>query len=427
MLPAVKKGFVVSSLFPHVYLILGVLLLGTTVGVVAPHRYGRSLAALGSIPFIVVMMMTPQIMILGLVLTAVLVAKGGLATSAGIGGLLVHLVAWTLLVKHLVDMQTAHPLLDGRVISDIDEVFEEEAREADLKRQERAPLSISYWPYLRLRTPAMATVQVERSIPYRTVNGTRLLLDIYRPRAAPPEGSPPRPSLVYFHGGAWIIGSRRQSPFMMFELAAAGCVVFAIQYRLAPRSPLPAAIEDCKAAVAWVRAHAAEYGALPDAVVLGGSAGAHLAAMVALSPDEKRFQPGFENADTHVRGAILLYGFYDFVSRLERGAQGKRSNWFFESLIFAARYREKPDVFHAAQPSTHVSSSAPPTLFIHGRNDSLVPIADSRRLHDLLKQAGARSHFVEVPLAQHAFELAPSPLHQRTMRLILRFLETLPS
>lgn len=415
-----------SPLFPHIYLILGVILLATTVGVVAPQRYGTSLGFLGSIPFIVVMMMTPQIMILGLLLTALLVYTGGLAASAGIGGVIVHLIAWTLLIKHLVEMQAAHPSLDGRIITDIDDVFEEEAHEADSQRAKRAPLTISYWPYLSFRTPAMSAVKVERSIPYRTVNGIELRLDIYHPRAKLPPGAPPRPSIVYFHGGAWIIGSRRQSPFMMFELAAAGCVVFAIQYRLAPRAPLPAAIEDCKAAVAWVRAHAAKYDALPDAVVLGGSAGAHLAAMVALSPDEKRFQPGFENADTHVRAAILLYGFYDFVGRLER-SRSKRWNWFFESLIFAARYHEKPDVFHSAQPSTHVSSSAPPTLFIHGKNDSLVPIADSRRMHELLTQAGARSHFVEVPLAQHAFELTPSPLHQRTMRIILRFLETLPS
>jgi len=410
-----------AVLLSDVYLFLALILLATTIGVVAPSRYGSTLGTLGAIPFIVVMMVTPHIILLGLILTGLVLYFGGLGTFAGEAGLAIHLVSWALLAKHLFEMQSACPVLDGRIIRDDDPVFPDQPAGA------RA--AVSYWPYLHYRTAAMARVRVERSVVYRQLEGARLVLDVYYPREKPRQGEPPRRSIIYIHGGAWVLGSRRQSPFMMFELAAAGYVVFAIQYRLAPRWPLPAAIEDCKAAVAWVRAHAASYGATPDAVVIGGSAGAHLAAMVAFSPEDKRFQPGFESTDTSVRGAVLLYGFYDFVSRLEKPptrTQLLRWHWFLESLVFGARYRDRPDLFHAAQPITHISPAAPPVLFIHGLNDSLVPVSDSERLHRKLLDAGAASHFCEVPLAQHAFEIVPSPLHQRTMRIILRFLEQLP-
>jgi acetyl esterase/lipase len=408
-------------------LFLSVLLVSNTVGVVAPQRYGSALATLGSIPFIVTMMLAPQILLLGIVLTLFLITVGELSSTVFLIGLALHLFAWALLLSHFWQMQSACPVVDGRIVKDNAPVFPDELRGSAIK--------VSYWPYLHFRTPAMRAVSFLRSGPDREVGGIKLVLDVYRPRDAALARNgrqAPLPSLIYIHGGAWVLGTRRQSPFMMFELAAAGYVVFAIQYRLAPRAPLPAAIEDCKAAVAWVREHAAEYGGTPDAVVIGGSAGAHLAAMVALSADDKRFQPGFESADTRVRGAVLLYGFYDFTSRLEkmrsftalrRRLQLIPWDWFFESVVFAARYSERPELFHTAEPTSHISSSAPPTLFIHGQNDSLVPISDSQRLHKALVQAGATSHLCEVPLAQHAFELVPSPLHQRTMRIILHFLE----
>ena len=96
-----------------------------------------------------------------------------------------------------------------------------------------------------------------------------------------------------------------------------------------------------------------------------------------------------------------------------------------ERVIFSESYKKHPQMFHRAQPFSHVSPQAPPTLFIHGQNDSLVPITDSQRLHHELKVVGARTHLCEVPLAQHAFEIVPSPLHQRTLRVMLHFLRTI--
>jgi acetyl esterase/lipase len=401
---------------PLVYLLLSLVLLINTLGVVAPRHYGSALGLLGAIPFIVTMMMAPHILLGGLLLSVCVAAVGGLASPLGQVGLGLHLLSWALLLKYFFDLQTAYPRLDGRIIKDSGIVFPGE--------QQQSQLRISFWPYLRFQIPAMAAARVERSIVYRQVAGVRLRLDCYRPRQ-PPAGVL-LPSILYIHGGAWVAGNRRQSPFMMYELAAAGYVVFAVEYRLAPRFPLPAGLEDVKAAVVWVRQHAAEYGGTADAVVMGGSAGAHLAAMLTTSPNQPRFQPGFEAADTSVRGAVLLYGLYDFASRLA----GKRHflvrfHWFMESVVFGAEYHKAPERFHALQPATHLSAATPPTLLIHGESDSLVPLRDSQDLHRQLKQAGARSHLCEVPLAQHAFELVPSPLHQRTLRIISHFLASL--
>lgn len=394
-----------------IYLALGLLLLLNVVGVVAPRLYGPRVALLGSVSFIVVMICLPQIIVLGLLFTSLLAWLGGLSTLPGQLGLAVHCASWTLLLQHLWHMRKTVPQLDGRPVSDDQPVW----AEPPFARGE-----VSFLPYLSWRTAAMSQVRVRRKIVYRNVDGVRLVLDVYSPRA-PSEDGGPRKSILYIHGGGWVVGTRRQSPFMMFELAAAGYVVFAIEYRHAPRFPLPAAIVDCKAAVAWIRQHAHEHDATPDVTVLGGSAGGHLASMVALSANDRAFQPGFEDADTRVRAAVLFYGLYDFESRVQEDAP-QILRRFFEGLVFGTRYQDKPDVFLRSQTITHVSSDAPPVLIIHGQFDTLVPISDSRLLYRQLRAAGSRAHLCEVPLAQHAFEIIPSPLHQRTMRIIRAFL-----
>lgn len=394
-----------------IYLALGLLLLLNVIGVVAPRLYGPRLALFGSVSFIVVMICLPQIIVLGLLFTGLLAWLGGLSTLPGQLGLAVHCAAWTLLAQHLWHMRRTVPQLDGTPIADDDAVWAERPFAAG---------EVSFLPYLSWRTAAMSQVRVRRKIVYRHADGVRLVLDVYSPRAPAASGAV-RPSILYIHGGGWVVGSRRQSPFMMFELAAAGYVVFAIEYRHAPRFPLPAAIVDCKAAVAWIRRHAGEYGASPDAVVVGGSAGGHLASMVALSANDRAFQPGFEDEDTRVRAAVLFYGLYDFESRVQQDAPPILRR-FFEGVVFGTRYDHAPDVFVNAQTTTHVSNAAPPVLIIHGQFDTLVPIGDSRLLYRQLRAVGARVHLCEVPLAQHAFEIIPSPLHQRTMRIIRAFL-----
>ncbi len=118
-------------------------------------------------------------------------------------------------------------------------------------------------------------------------------LDIIRRRLDPPTAGP---VLVYIHGGAWVIGDKREQGLpLLHELARRGWVTVTINYRLSPRATWPDHLVDCKRALAWVREHIAEYGGDPGFIaVSGGSAGGHLCAMVALTPGDPAFQPGFE-------------------------------------------------------------------------------------------------------------------------------------
>ena len=122
--------------------------------------------------------------------------------------------------------------------------------------------------------------------------------------------------MVYIHGGAWMIGEKReQGKPMMYELVARGWVCVAINYRLSPKATWPDHIVDAKRAVAWVKEHIDEYGGDPSFVaVSGGSAGGHLCALLALSAGDPTFQPGFEEADTTVQACVPFYGVMDLTS-----------------------------------------------------------------------------------------------------------------
>jgi acetyl esterase/lipase len=173
-----------------------------------------------------------------------------------------------------------------------------------------------------------------------------------------------------------------------------------------------------------VRAHAAEHGARADHLVaIGGSAGGHLAAMLALTPNVARFQPGFEAADTRVHAGVILYGVPNLVRPFDDEDGNRAMAALLERVVVRRRFAEAAELYHALSPSTWVGPEAPPLLLVHGTFDRLVPIAESHRFAERLRTAGARQvHLLEVPLGQHAFEVFPSPLHQRAVRVIIRFL-----
>src|SRR5690349_8675258 len=125
----------------------------------------------------------------------------------------------------------------------------------------------------------------------------------------------------------------------MNYLASLGWVCVAINYRLSPRATFPDHIIDVKRAIAWVKANIAEYGGDPDFVVItGGSAGGHLSALAALTPNDPEYQPGFEDADTTVQACVPFYGVYDFTNRKGVGRQDMRG--FLGRLVIKRRFSE---------------------------------------------------------------------------------------
>ena len=200
-------------------------------------------------------------------------------------------------------------------------------------------------------------------------------------------------------------GSKRQQAYpLMSHLAELGWVCVAINYRLSPRSTWPDQIVDVKRALAWVKEHIAEYGGDPDWVAItGGSAGGHLSALAALTPNDPQFQPGFEDADTSVRAAVPFYGLYDFT---RNDAIHPLMAPTLSKYVFKLRRPDILDAFRNASPITYVNPDAPPFFVLHGRNDSLIPVEQgrtfSKRLREVSRQPVA---YAEMPFAQHAFDI----------------------
>ncbi|MGD0879995.1 MAG: alpha/beta hydrolase [Acidimicrobiales bacterium] len=249
-------------------------------------------------------------------------------------------------------------------------------------------------------------------------------LDIRYRRGGPSEGAP---VLVFIHGGAWVIGNKREQGIpMMHELAARGWVCVSINYRLSPRATWPDQIVDCKRAVAWVREHIVDYGGDPSFVaVSGGSAGGHLAALVALTPGCPEWQPGFEDADTSVDACIPFYGVFDVTGDPEAsGAYGSGLVELLQERVMKTTVEEDRTAFEQASPERRISSSAPPMFVVQGSNDSLVPPQVARRFVDRLSAVSeAPVAYLELPATQHAFDILLSVRSRHTTIAAVRFLE----
>lgn len=170
------------------------------------------------------------------------------------------------------------------------------------------------------------------------------------------------PVLFQIPGGAWTLGNKRgQAHPLMSHLAELGWICVAINYRHSPRNTWPAHIIDVKRALAWVKGHIAEYGGDPEFIAItGGSAGGHLSALAALTPNDPEFQPGFEDADTRVQAAVPFYGVYDFTRFSDA------MHPMMPALLVKSVVKEQPSTnmqpFITASPINHVSPDAPPVL-----------------------------------------------------------------
>jgi acetyl esterase/lipase len=266
-------------------------------------------------------------------------------------------------------------------------------------------------------------VEVVKNVPYTEASRHSQSLDVIRSKVAPPSGAP---VLLYIHGGAWVIGDKREQGLpMLYELALEGFVCVSANYRLSPRATWPDHIVDVKQAIAWVRSHIAEYGGDPGFVAIsGGSAGGHLAALAALSAGDSSYQPGFEDADTSVQACIPLYGVYDMTGGSDSRRYGDGLLSLLEKRVFKCRLTDEMDRFEAASPVMRVHSGAPPFFVLHGANDTLVPVGEARRFVAGLREvSNSAVVYCELPLAQHAFDILASLRTGDVVAAICRFLK----
>lgn len=265
-----------------------------------------------------------------------------------------------------------------------------------------------------------------RNIDYWGDADRRHTLDVLSRRRVRPEGAP---VLVYVHGGAWVMGEKRQQGIpMMHELVRRGWVCVSINYRLSPKATWPDQIVDCKRAVAWVRGHIGEYGGDPSFIaVSGGSAGGHLSSLLALTPNQPHWQPGFEEMDTSVDACLPFYGVYDMTVDPRRGgAYGRGLVELLERRVMKTTMRDDRLLFEQASPDQQVTADAPPMFVFHGVNDTLVPVAVARYFVDRLREvSGAPVAYVELPRAQHTFDVLASIRCRHTSMGAVRFLEAM--
>ena len=272
------------------------------------------------------------------------------------------------------------------------------------------------WPF-RMRHVDVVT---RRSVPYAP-GGRRFTLDVYHHRDRP-KGLP---VLLQVHGGGWVIGTKEQQGLpLMLQMAAHGWVSVAANYPLSPRAKWPDHLIALKRAMAWIREHIHEYGGDPSFVaVTGGSAGAHLAAMVALTADDESLQPGFEDADTSVQACVPHYGVYDFTDESGAKFTKQRLDALLRPIVMG-RSAKYPDDYRAASPLSRIGSDVPPFFVIHGRNDTLVPVPEARAFVDKLRAASSNPvAYAEIGGAQHAFDIFPSIRSAHVVRGVQRFLD----
>jgi acetyl esterase/lipase len=213
-------------------------------------------------------------------------------------------------------------------------------------------------------------------------------LDLYRPRSRRTNGR----VLIHFHGGAFVGGKKNHDALpLLYRLASHGWVCISANYRLRPAVTLTEQVSDAKRVIAWVRVHGLEYGANPAAIfIAGNSAGATVAALAALTFDDPGLRPSFEDANTSLSGAILLYGFYDWPDT--------SSTW---SPVGCEQ-----DELPPTPPLHRACTDAPPFFVLHGDRDTMLPSAKARLFAQNLRST---SHnpvvYAELPGAEHNFDL----------------------
>jgi acetyl esterase/lipase len=237
--------------------------------------------------------------------------------------------------------------------------------------------------------------------------------------ALPKEGKGPFPCVVCLHGGGWRGGKRQDLTKLTEFLAGKGFVAATITYRLAPDHRFPAQIEDCKAAVRWLRANAAKYHINPQKIgAVGFSAGGHLASLLGTADKDSGLEGEGGNLDqsSRVQAVVNYFGPTDFTTKTW-SAHVKDA---FIIPFLGGTMQDKRAVYEKASPVTHVSKDDPPFLFFHGDKDSLVGVDQPQILSKKLQEAGVSAKVVVLEGEGHGWG---GETLNRTLRQTVEFFE----
>lgn len=253
--------------------------------------------------------------------------------------------------------------------------------------------------------------RIVTNVTYLTANNWEAKLDVYAPRTGGPH-----PTVLVFHGGGWVGGSRESVLLRALPFLDMGFAVVNVSYRLGRVSQAPAAVEDCLCALRWVVRNAKEYNLDVNRIVTTGySAGGHLAlttAMIPASAGLDRQCPGDE--PLRVAAVVNWFGITDVADLLE-GANTRRY-----AVEWLGSRPDRVDVARRVSPLTYVRKDVPPIITIHGDADPTVPYAHATKLHAALQQSGTANELVTIPKGLHGN--FPAPEQRRAVEAVRAFL-----
>ena len=350
------------------------------------------------------------------VLVSLFIMGGAVSGFFAALGFLICVSAWIAMTYHYLLSEKAETEISDALYAGLGEHYLDEIHEEFSSRFPLAPdFDRIKWPF----TGDDPKVKVIKDVPFG-VNDQ--YLDIYRPKKKVENA----PVLFQIHGGGWTekMGSKNEQALpLMNHMALRNWVCVSADYRLSPTATAPDHIVDCKQALVWIKEEIASYGGNPDFVVVtGGSAGGHLAALMALSANDPTFQPGFEGEDTTVQGAVPFYGAYDFTN--ENGLQKNGALIdLLEASVMKLSKEENMEAYRQSSPLFRVTDSAPPFLIIHGDKDTLLPVEEARlfasHLRDVTKNPVV---YAEISGGQHAFDMFESVRSEHVKHGVERFL-----
>ncbi|MFA9196815.1 MAG: alpha/beta hydrolase fold domain-containing protein [Aliarcobacter sp.] len=257
-------------------------------------------------------------------------------------------------------------------------------------------------------------------------------LDLYLPKNR--KAGEKSPAVLLIHGGGWKEGDKRQAREIEFgmTLAKNGFVAASINYALRSDGKFPLNLQDCKNGIRYLRANADELGIDPDHIsVMGGSAGGHLALLVAYTADVSNFAPSqpFPRVSDKVSCVVDFYGVSNLATRKETDPNGKPLKIEPLDSTTQSIFGSTPQDWKKASPVTHVKRDVPPTLILHGKKDTTVDSDQSQELADALKKAGATYEIIWLQNAPHSFSFqyavpkSKKPLEKDIGPAVLSFLK----
>ena len=232
-------------------------------------------------------------------------------------------------------------------------------------------------------------------------------LDLYLPEKPVDR---PLPLIVHIHGGAWRGGSKFPCPVV--NMVSQGYAVASVEYRFSQKAVFPAQIQDCQAAIRWLRANSKQHNLDSEHVgVVGGSAGGHLSALVGTAGGKKAFPiiGGNEEQSDRVQCVCDIFGPANFATVTQQAADDKNVRNIFKfnspsdpySLLIGVSLDADKQKTDAVSPVHYVSQNTPPMLILHGTHDALVPYAQSEELVAALKDKGVPVWLQTLPGSGH--------------------------